>query len=294
MKNKTPLRYAGGKSKAIKHLLPYFKGVTKVISPFFGGGSLECHLAGNGVKVEGSDIFKPLVLFWNEVINDKENFTEYLKFYRPTQQMYNDIKEELLSWEYTQNILKNWKTDYYKREPKYLKEVKVASHFFFNHNLSYGPAYLGWASKIYLNNKKWNSMIEDIKILDTKNLSIKEQSFHDAILNNPKEFLFLDPPYFTEKDGDNKMHAPIYPNKNIPVFHKDFNHELLRDLLKNHQGKFILCYNNCETIREYYKDFRQEFPQWNYSMGNGETRIGKFRQDGTITKQSHEILIIKD
>ena len=35
----------------------------------------------------------------------------------------------------------------------------------------------------------------------------------------------------------------------------------LRDLLHSHNGSFILSYNNCETIREYYKDFDQIFLQ---------------------------------
>jgi DNA adenine methylase len=83
--------------------------------------------------------------------------------------------------------------------------------------------------------------------------------------------------------------------RNIPVHHNGFNHELLRDLLKAHKGGFVLSYNNCETIREYYKDFEQIFPTWNYSMGNGETRIGKNREEAGITnsKDSHEILILK-
>jgi DNA adenine methylase len=57
-----------------------------------------------------------------------------------------------------------------------------------------------------------------------------------------------------------------------------------------------MSYNNCETIREYYKDFELYYPEWSYSMGNGETRIGKNRNelnDGKIVKESHEILIVK-
>jgi DNA adenine methylase len=56
-----------------------------------------------------------------------------------------------------------------------------------------------------------------------------------------------------------------------------------------------LSYNNCETIREYYKDFELFYPEWNYSMGNGEKRIGKNRKEMGITnsKDSHEILIVK-
>jgi DNA adenine methylase len=106
----------------------------------------------------------------------------------------------------------------------------------------------------------------------------------------------LDPPYFLEKDSDNKMHKGMYPMKNIDVHHSGFDHELLRDLLLNHNGDFVLSYNNCETIREYYKDFEFYFPEWNYSMSNGEKRIGKNRielNNSEIVKKSHEILIVK-
>ena len=34
--------------------------------------------------------------------------------------------------------------------------------------------------------------------------------------------------------------------------------------------------------------------QIGYSYGQGETRIGKNREDGKITKESHEIIIVKD
>ena len=35
--NKTPIRYAGGKSRAIKHIMPYFpNNLEYVVSPFHG------------------------------------------------------------------------------------------------------------------------------------------------------------------------------------------------------------------------------------------------------------------
>ena len=39
----------------------------------------------------------------------------------------------------------------------------AAAYFFYNHNLSYGPMYLGWMSKIYESREKWDRMIEDWK-----------------------------------------------------------------------------------------------------------------------------------
>jgi DNA adenine methylase len=139
-------------------------------------------------------------------------------------------------------------------------------------------------------------MIDDISKFNGSKLRVSQSDFSDVITGHPNDFIYLDPPYFMGKDSDNKMHAAIYPMKNIPVHHEGFNHELLRDLLHSHPGKFIMSYNNCETIREYYKDFRLEYPTWNYSMGNGETRIGENRtREGIVNhKESHEILIIKE
>ena len=296
--NKTPIRYAGGKTRAIKHIIPYFpKDLKNVISPFMGGGSLEVYLTNLDINVHGFDIFKPLVTFWDEMINDNKNFVNFLKTIEPTADNYKVIKDKLINWDYTQEMLKDWKTDFYVREnPITLTPVEIASYYYFNHNTSYGPGYLGWASSVYLTQPKWDKMIDDISKFDGSKLQVSQSDFSNVISTHPNDFIYLDPPYYMGKDSDNKMHAAIYPMKNIPVHHEGFNHELLRDLLHSHKGKFIMSYNNCETIREYYKDFRLEYPSWNYSMGNGETRIGENRiREGIVNhKESHEILIIKE
>ena len=65
--------------------------------------------------------------------------------------------------------------------------------------------------------------------------------------------------------------------------------------LLSHKGNFILSYNDCTTIREWYKDFEFIDVTWQYTMGQGETRIGVNRINGGINhiKKSHEILIVK-
>jgi DNA adenine methylase len=293
---KTPIRYAGGKSRAIKIISPYLDNETKIVSPFMGGGSLEVNWAKKGIKVIGYDLFDALVNFWNVLLNNREEFVEKLKTISPTPQEYNRIKEILMTWENTQDMLKGWKTDHYKRDEVItLDDVTAAAYYYFNHNTSYGPGYLGWGSSVYLKQDKWDTMVKNIDKFIIPTLSVKQGSFEEVLPNHTEDTLYLDPPYYLEKDKDNKMFTGIYPMRNIPIHHNGFDHEKLRDLLKEHKGKFVLSYNNCETIREYYKDFEQVFPTWNYSMGNGETRIGKNREEAGITnsKDSHEILIIK-
>ena len=292
---KTPIRYAGGKSRAIKIISPYLDNEKKIISPFMGGGSLEVNWASKGIEVIGYDLFDALVNFWDMLLNNKDELVKVLKTITPTLEEYNRIKEILMKWENTQEMLKEWKTDHYKRDEVILLDnITAAAYYYFNHNTSYGPGYLGWGSSVYMKEDKWNNMIKNIDKFNAPTLSVKQGSFENVLPNHMEDTLYLDPPYYLEKDGDNKMFAGVYPMKNIPIHHDGFNHELLRDLLLKHKGKFVLSYNNCETIREYYKDFEQVYPTWNYSMGNGETRIGKGREEANTTiKESHEILIIK-
>ena len=70
----SPLRYAGGKSKAVGLILEHFPTLrtNRVVSCFFGGGSFELALSQHlGVEVVGYDIFDMLVTFWQVLIDPK-------------------------------------------------------------------------------------------------------------------------------------------------------------------------------------------------------------------------------
>ena len=297
---KTPIRYAGGKSKAYKIITEYIPKLPypeRIISPFIGGGSLESKWSSElGIDVHGFDIFHALVNFWNVLLNSPNEFADKLQELVPTKPNYEYIKEQLVRWDYTQEILKDWKTDYYKRDPIQLDDITAAAYYYFNHNLSYGPMYMGWMSKIYESQTKWDKMVHYIRSYRNPKLHVEEQTFDQVIPNFPKDLLYLDPPYYLDKDSDNKMLKPMYPNCNVGVHHTGFDHEKLRDLLHNHKGSFILSYNNCETIREYYKDFDLYYPEWHYSYQAGEKRVGKYKKERGVEhskKDSHEILIVK-
>ena len=298
---KTPIRYAGGKSKAYKIITEYIPRLPypqRIISPFIGGGSLETKWSSElDIPVYGFDIFDALINFWSVLLSRPNDLADRLRELKPTKEEYEKVKEILLRWGYTQDMLKDWHTDYYKREPIELSELDAAAYYFFNHNLSYGPMYLGWMSKIYQSQTKWDKMTHYIGSYRNPNLEVCKASFDEIIPNYPNDLIYLDPPYYLKKDDDNKMLKGMYPNCNIDVHHTGFNHELLRDLLHNHKGTFILSYNNCETIREYYKDFTLVYPEWHYSYQAGETRVGKYKKERGVEhnkKESHEILIIKD
>ena len=274
----SPIRYAGGKSLAVGNVIELLpNNVKRVISPFFGGGSIEIAMSKYlDLEVIGYDIFDILMNYWKFQIRTPKLLYEKLKKLKPNKETFEKIRL----------ILK----DHWGKKIK-LDPLTLAVYFFFNFNLSYGPGFLGWTSKIYLNKERYRKIIEKVRDFNPKNLKVDCASFEETFKKYPNDFFYCDPPYYIGKDS--KMFKGIYPMRNIPVHHNGFPHEVLRDLLKNHKGGFILSYNNCPTIREYYKDFQQFFPRWQYTMGQGETRIGLNRKNGNGShiKESHEIIV---
>jgi len=284
--NGSPLRYGGGKSLAVGYIVEKLPdNISRVVSPFFGGGSVEIAFANElNLKVLGFDIFDMLTNYWKFQLNQPEEMFKLLKTLTPTKDTYVDVK----------NVLKShWnKKDGYDGK---MDDFKRATYYFFNHNLSYGPGYLGWMSSNYLDPKMYERTINKLKNFRAPNIEVKFGDFKNIIPIYNKDFLYLDPPYFLE--GDSKMFKGIYPMRNFPIHHNSFDHELLVTLLKNHKGGFILSYNDCSWVREAYKDFEIYEVEWQYTMGQGETRIGKNRlerdYDNGNVKKSHELIIVR-
>ena len=298
----SPLRYAGGKSKAVGLILNSLPKLRekKIVSPFFGGGSFElCASQNLGIEVVGYDIFGMLTNFWDVLINHKDAFIEQLKKFTITPEEFT----------YNRHVLLNYWDKIKPKELVYKTTKKVeladedlvmlddniiaqAAYYYYNMSLSYGPMFLGWPSSNEIKPDKFKRRIDKLKKMNLKNISVKCDDFENVIQRHNADFLFLDPPYYLEEDS--KMFKGLYPNCNFAIHHNNFNHKRMCELLKEHRGGFLITYNNCSTIREWYKNFTIEFPEWQYTYGQGETRIGKNRKldETSNIKESHEIFII--
>jgi len=301
----SPLRYAGGKSNAVGLILehlPALKG-RKIVSPFFGGGSFELVLATLlGYEVIGYDIFGILVNFWKQFLEQPDALADELAKLVPDAENYTRNRHILLSfWDKVkpatlQYVTKN-KLELSDEEKTRLdsSELLQAAYYYYNMQLSYGPMFLGWGSSVYLRKEKYEGIVANIRKgsgHSQGSISVRCADFATAIEAHPNDFLFLDPPYYMGEGS--KMFKGMYPNCNFAIHHNDFRHEHLRDLLKAHKGGFFMTYNDCPTIREWYSEFKQVFPVWQYTYGQGEKRLGKNRIAGTNDnlKESHEIFII--
>ncbi|GHU85079.1 hypothetical protein AGMMS49941_04250 [Deferribacterales bacterium] len=276
----SPLRYPGGKSLAVGLILEHLPSdVRRVVSPFFGGGSVEIACSKElDVEVIGYDVFDILANYWQVQISQPEVLYKKLSELKPTKDEYARIKQKLKQhWD---GVLK-------------LEPLELAMCYYFNHNLSYGPGFLGWMSSIYEDETRYRLAIEKVRKFNPNNLNVFCDVFENVIPKHSDDFLYCDPPYYLE--GDSKMFHGIYPQRNFPVHHNNFNHALLAEMLKAHKGGFILSYNDCSAVREMYSGYKIIDVAWQYTLGQGETRIGKNRiENGTNTnvKRSHEILIL--
>ena len=274
----SPLRYAGGKSLAvglIAELIP--DNISRIASPFMGGGSIEIACANElGLDVFGYDVFDILCSYWQVQINSPKILEKRMRGFMPNRDTFSRVKKRLS---------RHW------RDGDKLHKYDLAAHYYFNSNTSYGPHFLGWPSDLYLNELRYNKMLEKSASFTAPKLSVTCAGFEESIPKHTKDFLYCDPPYYLE---EGKTFVGMYPHRNFPIHHKGFKHDKLRDLLLNHKGGFILSYNDCPIIREWYADCKMISPKWQYTFGQGDTRIGENRRElngGSHVKESHELLI---
>lgn len=278
----SPLRYAGGKTLAVGLIVEHIPdNVSRLVSPFFGGGSVEIACALElGLPVIGYEIFDILVNYWQVQLRDHDSLYERLSQFEPTREEFWRVKERLK---------RHWKGE------KALESFDLAASYYFNSNTSYGPHFLGWPSDIYLETERYGKMIQKVRNFRADNVQVECASFEDTMQNHKDDFLYCDPPYYL--GGDSRTFIGMYPHRNFPIHHNGFRHDKLRDLLMEHQGGFILSYNDCSTIREWYKGLNMTTPSWQYTFSQGDTRIGENRlrdNNGSYIKKSHELLIWKD
>jgi len=81
---RSPLRYPGGKTRGIEFITQFFpKRLDKLLSPFFGGGSIELSVASKGTIVYGYDIFSPLVEFWQCLFTQPNELADKVEIFYP-------------------------------------------------------------------------------------------------------------------------------------------------------------------------------------------------------------------
>lgn len=261
---KSPLRYPGGKSRAIKILMPFFpQDFDELAEPFFGGGSVGLYLAQNfGLKqIFANDLNTDLYCFWQTLKTQNKALIDEIKRTRQTHTNGRELYEKLLA-----------------RRGENLSDFQRAVDFFVLNRITFsGVVDCGGYSQKAYESRFTPSSIERLKNMDSilRNFTFSNQSYENLLQNNGKRvFIFLDPPYFSASK------SKLYGKKGD--LHTNFNHERLCEHLKNTKHHFLLTYDDSEFIRELYKDFYKLKYTLQYGMNN-------FKQ--TKANKGQELLI---
>lgn len=269
----SPLRYPGGKSKACKILDKYLPDdFQTVVSPFFGGGSFENHLALKGKDVTGFDYCEPLACFWNLFLKDRESLFERVR----------ELSSQILAEEYHGEISKEKREEQRQMFKKWRSkattsesDLERAAHYFaLNRGAFSGMTLIaGPMSTKWMEQKIGEKALSRLEKIEFKVNSVSHKSCFDVIPDVGCDLMYLDPPYIMEK----KEKEGIYGEDGD--MHRGFDHVLLRDQLKETKVKWVLSYLNVPEIHELYEGFNIYEEEWAYVMrpskGEGSNARGK-------------------
>jgi len=250
--NKSPLRYPGGKTRACKKLDTILKEhfdiseFNNIVSPFFGGGSFEFHIQNNyQLNIIANDRFTPLYNFWITCKLDKENLCKELtkKIDLIDKQEFTSLRGKIMD----EN-----------------NELNQSIIYFIINRCSFSGATLSGGFSLEASKKRFTkSSIDRIKNLELTSFDIYNLDFEEFINknNDKRNLMFLDPPYYLEKG------SKLYGNNGD--MHDTFEHEKLHKCLSKKKNWFM-TYNNCDFIKNLYKDFKIIETSWSYGMNKSK------------------------
>ena len=209
-------------------------------SPFLGGGSIELHMAAQGIKVHGYDIFQPLTDFWQTMIDEPKNLAKEITYYHRKMN-----KQNFYDW---QRMLPATSMD------------TAALFFALNKSSFSGSTYSGGFS-LHNSTKRFTAnAIQRVQTFHNPNLTVANLDFKQSIAKHDC-FLYLDPPYLIDQQ--------LYGKKGST--HAKFDHQTLADLLLQ-RDNWCRSYNNHPYIRELYKDCQIIDLSWTYGMSNNRSK----------------------
>ena len=240
---KTPLRYPGGKSKAVNKMDPYFLDLNnfeEYREPFLGGGSVAIHITKKypNLSIWVNDLYGPLFVFWKQLQISGEELKDVLLEYKSKNNNHTSAKE--LFHESNKKVL-----------DESLDELERAARFYIVNKCSFSG--LSGSSSFSPQASDKNFTINSInKLPEFSNLisnwKITNFSYETLIEDSKDCFIYLDPPYDIK---DN-----LYGNKGS--MHKGFDHDKFAIDCEKSSSKMLISYNSDQLVKD-------RFSKWNSS-----------------------------
>ncbi len=248
---KTPMRYAGGKSRACVKMDPYFpdlRNYDEFREPFLGGGSVAIHITKKypNLDIWVNDLYEPLVNFWQQL-----------------QTFGYDLKSELVDRKLAYNTPELARELFLKSKDhvndKTQSNFNRAVAFYIVNKCSFSgltesSSFSPQASNSNFSLRGIYKLPEYSKLIEK--WRITNYSYDYLMDGNKGAFMYLDPPYDIK---DN-----LYGHKGS--MHKGFDHDKFAADCDANDMDQLVSYNSDQLVKDRFKNWNVAEFDLTYTM----------------------------
>ena len=237
---KTPLRYPGGKSRALSKIFQFAPDLTKVKQyrePFLGGGSVALEMSKRYplMDIWVNDLYEPLYNFWCVLQHDVDELYETLF----------DLKSVYCNQDAARCLFDAMKEAINNKD---ITDVERAVAFYVVNKCSFSgltesSSFSAQASDSNFSMNGINKLIEYSHMIES--WTITNLSYEELLTDDKDIFLYLDPPYDIKdnlygKSGD---------------MHKRFDHDDFAKQCDHHTSPMLISYNSDQIVKDRFKEW---------------------------------------
>lgn len=245
---KSPLRYPGGKSRAVRFLTNLIPNYDEFREPFLGGGSVYINL---------KQIFPDKIYWVNDLYYDLYNF--WIQAQSNIELVVNEVKTLKQNFENGKQLYAFLNENY-----KNFNNLQKAAGFFVYNRITFsGTSESGGYSEGSFKGRFTDTSIERLAnlryVLNETEITNLDYA---PLLTEPGKnvVIFLDPPYYSAKKS-----ALYGKNGNM---HKYFNYELFAERVRECAHRWLITLDDSEYVRDLFSF--ANIHNWNliYGMRN--------------------------
>jgi len=267
---KTPLRYPGGKSRAVTKMAQYFPNMREYVEfrePFLGGGSVAIHMTKMypHLKITVNDLYEPLINFWINLQTFGDDLTKELVNLKTSH--CNQDSARCLFAEMKDVINDSSKSDLDRAVAFYIVNKCSFS------GLTESSSFSAQASDSNFSMRGIEKLPEYSEIISTWHINSYSYEYcfrtniHDGL------FMYLDPPYDIK---DN-----LYGKKG--AMHKNFDHDQFAEVCSQSPVHQLVSYNSDQLVKDRFTGLQWKAAEFNltYTMRS----VGEYMKEQQTRKE---------
>ena len=250
----SPLRYPGGKTKALRQIAPFLPASFQSYrEPFVGGGSLFVHLRQRHPQLPAwiNDLNYDLYCFWQTARTDLERLTQAVA----------DVKTRATDG---RRLFAALTTDC---RPAELSDFDRAVRFFVLNRITFSGTVEagGYSQKAFESRFTHSAIARLARLKDVLDVDVRVTNLDYAeVLAAPGRdvFVFLDPPYLSATK------SKLYGRKG--ALHAAFDHARFARLMQACPHKWLITYDDSQGVRDNFAFPGAHISEWQlqYGMNN--------------------------